>query len=271
MGRGTRIVSVVATATLAVTVVGLGGVASNAAASFHEMKIREVSAGTGPADSSYTEIQMYAPLQQYLSLGAQVVVCNATCTAPSTFGSFSNVTNGANQSTVVFGDDGLPGKDFPVNLNLDAIAAGGAVCYLSEPGFSDCVSWGNFSANSTLMANYGTLAGTPASALSSGMALRRSIAAGCGTALEAGDDTNNSAADFAVTTPNPRPNPVAPTEVTCGASTPTGYPTQPIAPATPKKKKKCKKRKPSAGSGTGGAGGNSPAYAAKKKCKKKRK
>lgn len=174
------------------------------------------------------------------------------------------MSNGANQSTVVFGDDGLPGgsKDFPVNLNLDAIAAGGAVCYLSEPGFSDCVSWGNFNANSTLMANYGTIAGTPASALSSGMALRRSIAVGCGTALEAGDDTNNSAADFAVTTPNPRPNSVAPSEVTCGSSTPTGYPTQPNAPGAAKKK--CKKRKKASGGGNTG-------YAAKKKCKKKRK
>ena len=264
MGRGTRFVSVLATAAFALTVVGLVGVASNAAASFHEMKIREVSAGTGPADSSYAEIQMYAPLQQYLSLGAQLVVCNATCTAPTPFGSFANVSNGANQSTVVFGDDGLPGgsKDFPVNLNLDAIAAGGAVCYLSEPGFSDCVSWGNFNANSTLMANYGTIAGTPASALSSGMALRRSIAAGCGTALEAADDTNNSAADFAVTTPNPRPTSVAPSEVTCGSSTPTGYPTQPNAPGAAKKK--CKKRKKASGGGNTG-------YAAKKKCKKKRK
>jgi hypothetical protein len=260
MGRGTwRFAAVLAAAGL-LLLLSTG----SAGASYHEMKIREVSAGTGPADSSYAEIQMYAPLQQYLSLGAQLVVCNATCTAPTTFGPFANVANGTSQSTVVFGDGGLPGgsKDFPVNLNLAAITAGGAVCYLSEPGFSDCVSWGNFNANSTLMANYGTIAGPPASALSSGMALRRSIAAGCGTALEAGDDTNNSAADFAVTTPNPRPNSAAPTEVTCGTATPTGYPTQPNAPGATKKK--CKKRKkPSGGGNTG--------YAAKKKCKKKRK
>ena len=52
-------------------------------------------------------------------------------------------------------------KDFNVDLNLNAIKAGGAVCYLSEPGFRDCVSWGNFSANSTLTANYGTTAPAP--------------------------------------------------------------------------------------------------------------
>ena len=36
------------------------------------------------------------------------------------------MTNGTSQSTVVFGDGGLTGgsKDFPVDLNLDAITAG---------------------------------------------------------------------------------------------------------------------------------------------------
>src|SRR5262245_46969545 len=98
--------------------------AESASASFHEIKVREVSAGPGPADSSYAEIQMYAPGQEFLSLGAQVVVCNATCTSPATFGSFSNVANGATQSTVVFGDGGLgsASRDFDVNLNLDAVA-----------------------------------------------------------------------------------------------------------------------------------------------------
>jgi hypothetical protein len=92
------------------------------------------------------------------------------------------------------------------------------------------------------------------------MALRRSISAGCPTALEASDDTNNSAADFAVTSPNPRPNSVAPTETTCGTTTPpTGYPTQPSGTGAATKKKKCKKKK------------HRSAAAAKKKCKKKRK
>ena len=93
------------------------------------------------------------------------------------------MANGHNQDTVLFADSGIGSgsKDFNVNLNLDSIQAGGAVCYLSEVGFADCVSWGNFSANSTLMTNYGTSAGTPAPALTSGMALRRSIAPGCAT------------------------------------------------------------------------------------------
>jgi hypothetical protein len=104
------------------------------------------------------------------------------------------------------------------------------------------------------------------------MALRRSIAAGCPTALEPGDDTDNSAADFAVTTPNPRPNSVTPMETACAPVVP-GNPTQPNPPSSAKKKKKCKKKKRSPGTGSAGTGtGNPPAYAAKKtKCKKKRK
>jgi hypothetical protein len=103
------------------------------------------------------------------------------------------------------------------------------------------------------------------------MALRRSITAGCATALEPSDDTDNSAADFAVTTPNPRPNSVLPTETTCGSPMfPGGQ--QPGGSGTAKKKKKCKKRKRSTPAPGTGSGPTYPApYAAKKKCKKKRK
>jgi hypothetical protein len=223
---------------------GIAVMATSASASFHLMKIREVSPGTGSNDS-YVEIQMEAPGQNFLSNGAGLAVCNATCSpAPATFGSFTNVANGNNQDTVLFGDSGIAtgSKDFNVAIDLDSIEAGGAVCYLSEPGFSDCVSWGNFSNNASLTTNYGSSAdpGAPAPALSSGMALRRSIAPGCPTALEASDDTNNSAVDFAVTTPDPRKNSVAPTEVPCGTGGPTGYPAP--KPSASGAKKKCKKK-----------------------------
>ena len=221
-------------------------VATGASASFHEMKIREVSSGTGTPDSSYVEVQMYAPGQTFLSLGSKLVRCDSTCSSPTTFQGFTDVAAGANQSTVLFGDSGVPNRDFSTDLNLNAIEAGGAVCYLSEPGFSDCMSWGNFSANTTLMANYGTSAGTPAPALSSGMALRRSIAAGCPTLLEPGDDTDNSPADFSLASPNPRNNASPPTEMPCGS---------------PKAKKKCKKKHKKSGS--------TPYSAKKHKCKKK--
>jgi hypothetical protein len=263
---------------IGVIATGMLVMAASASATFHLIKVREVSPGTNGLDNSYVEVQMYAPFQQYLSGGAKVAVCNSTCSLiPAEFTNFTDVANGDSQDTVVFGDSGVPGgsKDFDVDLNLDQFKPGGAACYVSEPGYSDCVSWGNFSANSALTANYDGSAnpGTPAAALTSGMALRRSIAAGCPTALEASDDTNNSAADFAVTTPNPRPNSVAPTETTCGSSTaPTGYPSQPSGPGATKKKKCKKRKKSSAGSGAPNTGGGAPAYSAKKKkCKKKRK
>ena len=267
MRRG-RTSRVFATA-LSVALLGIGVIATSASASFHEMKVTEVSAGTG-SDDSYLEVQMYAPGQNFLSQGAKLAICNDICSVfPAEFSGFSDVPGGANQSTIVIGDSGLASgsKDFTRDLNIDSVAAGGAACYVSEPGFSDCVSWGTFSNNASLMSHYDASAdsGSPAPALSSGMALRRSISPACPTALDASDDTNNSAADFAITTPNPRPNSVAPTEITCGPPVITGYPTQPVAPGTSKKKKKCKKRKRSSGAGP------APAYVAKKKCKKKRK
>src|SRR5262245_14048363 len=259
MGRGTTKLAATLTAVCMAFLVNTAG----AGASFHEMKIREISAGTGPANSSYVEIQMYAPFQQYLSLGAHLLTCSAACSGINAFnGPFADVASGANQSTVVFGDSGLPSASKDINvpsLSLDIIAAGGALCYLSEPGYNDCVSWGNFSANETLVASYGTSAGTPAPALVPGMALRRSISAGCASELQPSDDTDNSAADFAVTTPNPRPNSLAPTETPCGA-TPPGNPTSPVNPAGNIRKRKCKKKQK-----------RSAQVAKKKKCKKKKK
>jgi hypothetical protein len=256
--RGTRAFACALGAALVASLLG----AASASATFHLIKVREVSPGTG-SDDSYVEVQMYYAFQNFLSNGAGLAVCNSDCSLlPATFGPFTDVANGNDQDTVVFGDSGVPAgsKDFNVNLNLDANQAGGAVCYLSEAGFSDCVSWGNFSNNAALTTNYGSSAdpGTPAAALSPGMALRRSIAPGCPTLLESSDDTNDSAMDFALSTPDPRKNSVTPTETPCapgGGGGPTGYP-----PASnyPSAKKKCKKHKKSA------------AYSAKKKCKKRK-
>jgi hypothetical protein len=227
--------------------VGIAVTASSASATFHLNKIREISPGTDASNDSYVEIQAYAGFQNFLSGGAMLLTCNSTCSPnPVTFSPFTDVANGNTQDTVLFGDTGVSAgsKDFNVDLNLDQIKAGGAVCYLSEPGFSDCVSWGNFSANSSLITAGGTSAnpGSPAPALTSGMALRRSIAAGCPTMLEAGDDTDNSATDFSAVSPNPRSNAVAPTETPCASGGgPTGPPAG-TAPTSPKKKK-CKKAK----------------------------
>jgi hypothetical protein len=232
--------------------------AASASATFHLMKIREVTPGAASADASYVEVQMYAGSQNFLSNGAMLVRCNSTCSSLSTFSPFTDVTNGMNQDTVLFADSGVAGasKDFNVDLNLDTVAAGGAVCYLSEPGFHDCVSWGTFTGNSTLTANYGAVAdpGTPAAALSAGTALRRSIAPGCPTMLEAGDDTNDSSVDFQLSSPNPRTNSSPILETPCASAGPSPSPAPGPGPTA---KKRCKKHKRSA-------------EVAKKKCKKRK-
>ena len=90
------------------------------------------------------------------------------------------------------------------------------------------------------MTRYGTTAGTPAPALTSGMALRRSIAPGCPTFLEPSDDTDNSAMDFSAATPNPRSNSVTPAETPCAS---TGGGATPPSTQTAAPKKRCKKAK----------------------------
>ena len=235
-------------AAVALALVGLGAVASSASATFHLMKIREVSSGTGTADSSYVEIQMYFDFQSFLSNGAKLVRCDATCSSPTTFAPFTNVANGRSQDTVLFADSGIGSgsKDFNVNLNLDSIQAGGAVCYLSEPGFADCVSWGNFSADSDLMANYGTTAGMPAAALVSGMALRRSIAPGCSTMLGARRRHEQQLGGLLADHPGPplELRALRPRCHACLAVAEDRLPPTPTTPAAPSpSKKKCKTHK----------------------------
>jgi hypothetical protein len=206
----------------------------------------------------------------------QLIWCDADCSpAPTPIGPFSTLPNPANQSTVLIGDTNVNGSDIAANLNLDTIAAGGAVCWLTnQAGFDDCVSWGTFNATGAafLTSTYGSDAatGTPFGfALPGGtQAMRRDISANCATLLEAADDTNDSAADFDDVTRNPRPNSVAPSETPCGGGGPgpgggggtttaPGNPTSPINPAGNIRQRKCKKS-------------NRSATVAKKKCKKKK-
>jgi hypothetical protein len=230
--------------------------AAPAAASYHLTKIREVSTGSS-SDTSYVELQAWAGGQNYLG-GHTINLYNGTAlTHTFTFPSVPvpAVGNGANQSTVLVGDSNAPGSPDFTESGFVLNAAAGAACFDSIP--VDCVSWGT----GTTASLPGT-AGSPASALSSGMALERTIAPGCATLLESSDDSDNSAADFSLTSPNPRNNSVTPTEMACGATGggtgPSGYPTPTPSPsATPKKK--CKKHKKSTG-----------AYAARKKCKKRK-
>jgi hypothetical protein len=183
-----------------------------AEATFHEMWIREVYAGsTLRPSSAYVELQMWSSGQN--SVGGHVLTTygpgGGASTSTNEF--TQKVPNGANQSTILLA---TPEAESEFGLVADTGLAsdkldpdGGAVCWEDL----DCVSWGSFS---------GALpspAGPPAPVIPSGMALRRTIAPLCPTALDGGDDRNDSAADFSVVFPAPRPNSVAPSEQRCAA------------------------------------------------------
>jgi hypothetical protein len=231
---------------IALAATALGVLAPASQASFHEIKIREVSGITVAANDSYVELQMYAADQNHLNNGGFLKICDADCLpGPVSCGPFPMVANGANQSTVVIGDDTLPPSSTDIycaNLELASVSAAGAACWVTFlVGFNDCVSWGGagFTGDAqlaTITGDPGATAGAPfAGSLPSDVnAMRRNITAGCPTLLEAGDDTNSSAADFATVTRNPRKNSVIPTEVPCvepSVNPPAGTPS----------KKKCKK------------------------------
>lgn len=211
----------------------LAGTAPSASATFHLMQIREVYPGSLAAPGSeYVELQMWAEGQN--RVGGHVLRTYDAAGTPTGGGTFAaNVAHGANQSTLVLA---TPEAESQFSLVADASLApsgnldpaGGAVCWEAL----DCVSWGAFSGSLP------SPAGAPVAAagIPDGMALRRSIAPGCATLLEPGDDHDNSVADFTAVFPGPRPNSVTPTERPCaangGASTPEAPAAGTAAPQT---------------------------------------
>ena len=174
------------------------------------MSVREVATNPAGPNTAYLELQMYAPGQNLVN-GHAVTFYTATGSLLASFALTSNVTNGDNQRTILIGDTATAGApDFTYDQLSDAIQTygpGGAACWDTI----DCVSWGNFTGAASLPSP----PGAPATAIADGSALVRSIAPGCATLLEAGDDTNTSSADFALAAPSPRNNSVTPTEKAC--------------------------------------------------------
>ena len=118
----------------------------------------------------------------------------------------------------MIGDDAVVGRDFTLDLSTYLSNAsggseppwlGGAVCFDTV----DCVSWGGAFTGAANLPDKTTPNG---SVLPATYSLQRSIAPGCPTLLEAGDDTNNAQTDFAPGPKEGRPNSVSPTEVPCG-------------------------------------------------------
>lgn len=203
-GRTTSIVALLGLAALAWPASSL--------ATFHEMSIREVYAGT--PKSQYVELQMWAAGQNFVG-GHQLKTYSSTGTVTSTSTFANDVANGANQSTILLATPGAE-AEFGVTADTGLAAGsldpnGGAVCWETL----DCVAWGSFAG---FVGSAPSPVGSPAAAIPAGMALRRTIAPGCATLLEESDDHDNSAADFSAVFPAPRPNSVTPSERRCPGS-----------------------------------------------------
>jgi hypothetical protein len=236
-----------------IAVIGLATGAAGASATFHFNKIREFYPGsTGTPDTAYLELQAYAGGQNLVS-GKKIETFDSTGNLEGTtvFTFPSDAAHGQDQDTILVGDTAAAGTpDFAnpsFSTNFPTLSTGGAICFVDPGVFGgiDCVSWGNFTGSLP------SPAGTPLAptGIPNGMAVTRSIAPGCPTLLESADDSDNSAADFSLSSPNPRNNAVTPTETRCapsdggGSAGPApdsggGEPAQGGAP-----KKKCKKHK----------------------------
>jgi hypothetical protein len=182
-----------------------------ASATFHLMSVREVYPGSSAKpDSEYVELQMYASGQNLVG-GHSVKTYNASGGLVATNTITANTAHSENQRTILLATPAAE-LQFGVTANgalspgqLDP--SGGAVCWEAL----DCVSWGSFSGSTT------PASGAPVDPLGipDSMAIRRSIAHHCPTLLEAADDTNASAVDFADASPSPRPNSTVPSESAC--------------------------------------------------------
>lgn len=189
--------------------------APGALATFHLMSIREVYTGfTGDPNAEYVELQMYSSGQDQVE-GRRISTFDAAGNLVKENPFPADVPNSVNQSTIVMATPEAEAKfgfiaDGALSPSGQLEPGGGAVCWEEI----DCVTWGSVS-DSPLSPSGPPFPG----AIPEGMALRRTIAPGCPTLLEASDDRDSSALDFSPVFPAPRPNSVAPTERACPSST----------------------------------------------------
>jgi Ca2+-binding RTX toxin-like protein len=217
MNRRTR------TGLLAVLTTAIGlTFAASASATYHQNLIREVhEGGVGGGTGDYVMLQAFAAGENLVA-GKHIVTYDGGGGKLSDFTFPSNVGNGANQATILVANDAsVPGADFIAPGGLNVVNTGGTVCYTDSDGLTgiDCVAYvGSNAATMFAPAPPASPYGTPLSLGGQnldGKSLVRTIARGCSTLLDPADDTNDSAADFAVATPIARNNSTAPTETPC--------------------------------------------------------
>jgi hypothetical protein len=213
--------------------------APRAQGSYHFISIRQVHPDDQGMFSTgdWVELQMYAAGQNFVfsgaPSGAYVRTFDSDGDLETSYKLSADVANGQNQRTILIGNGSSFGPggvapDFNAGLTGDLEMTGedGAVCYTDGPPLYppiDCVSYGNFP---------GALpSGNDAPATGFGETLERRITPNCATLLEAADDTNDSATDFALSANPPRNNSATPTETPCAPPPPP--PPPPPTPQTP--------------------------------------
>ena len=174
-----------------------------ALATFHLMKVVEVFPGTAAApNAQYVVIQMYASGQNHVA-GHAITVFNASGALIGDFTFGGDVANGANQARILIATpeaESFFGISADRTMSASILAAGGKVCFADT---IDCVAWGAYTGGT---AGVGTPFNANGGLQFGRAAARRLDIAGSATALDSGDDTDNSANDFAFRQPAPRNN-----------------------------------------------------------------
>ena len=183
---------------------GLVSSASPAPAEFHFMKVVEVFAGTAvEANADFVELQMYQPGQNLVGGHSLHFYGPPTypgepsprqdCTIPA------NVSNAAGQAHILFATVEAQSLFITADFTIPPLLSGdgGAVCFENI----DCVAWGSFSGSTT------SPAGTPEPPIPPDQSIHRDLKGN--STLEPGDDTNDSAADFAPEDRDPTANGLA--------------------------------------------------------------
>ncbi len=177
-----------------------------AGATFHLMSIREVYVGPAiDANAQYVMLQMYASGQNQVQ-GLDVTFYGPTGTLLGTVTFPTDVPNGADQAYILIATtEAVTRFGVAADLAMTPLLnpAGGKVCFESV----DCFSWGTYSGNAATPSPSGTPFNA-AGGLTADTAVTRDISTGTPTLIEAGDDTDDSAADFDfAAAPDPQNNP----------------------------------------------------------------
>jgi hypothetical protein len=214
------------------------GLTATAAIGASDIKLREVHDGGG-SGADYIELQMYSAGQNTVA-GSYIATFDSAGNPLTPYYPLpANVPNGQTQRTVLITDGGAgtPAADFVAPLQVPVPA--GSACWVDfSSGADDCVAWGSTAPPENDPSPVGVPVLFFGAGLQAGGTIRRTIAPGCPTLLEAGDDHGDSATDFAVTSADPRNNASAPVETACS--------TVPVPPDTeitggPKNKTRSKK------------------------------